>query len=331
MSFFRDLSTVSARGPLVAAVLAASALLAACGGGDQKETFQPNRIVAVGDENSLIDPDGRQYTVNNVATVATTNPNGISCINNPIWVEYVAADYGLPFGECRNAATAETKKYAVMAAQVGQTVAGASAALTAVSPALNGNDLVTVMVGSYDLLEIVGTNKTPNATERQAMGVAAYARGLQLGDLVLRTIGTGARILVSTVPYLSLAPIVATEGYDAQLLLALTTQFNDGLNKRMSEVPSGGGRNGAIIQTDQLINSYYTTTDSTTSLINRVNAACLTNGAPTPAAQLNTCTTTDVTAASPVYYLWSGRIQFGAITHNLLGNQAVQRIRANPL
>jgi hypothetical protein len=332
MSFFRDLSTVSARGPLVAAVLAASTLLAACGGGDQKETFQPNRIVTVGDENSLINPDGRQYSVNNIIPVTSTNPNGIACINNPIWVEYVAADYGLPFGECRGAATADTKKYALMLAQQGAKVADVAATLTTVSPALNGNDLVTLMAGAHDLLEMVEANPTPNATERTAMVNAATARGEALGDVVLAIIGTGARVLVSTVHKLGTTPAVAAQGLDGVLLNDMSSAFNNGLNARMATVPSGGGRNGAILEADQLVEAYYRNNDSSyTSIINRTTAACLTGGLPTPDAQLNTCTTTDSTTASPVYYLWAGRIQFGAITQGLLGQQAVQRIRANPL
>ncbi|ARN18947.1 hypothetical protein [Piscinibacter gummiphilus] len=331
MSFFRDLSIVSARRPLVATVLA-SALLAACGGGEQEETFQPTRIVAVGDENTLINPDGSQYSVNNVSVSATTNPNGVPCINNPIWVQYVAADYGLSFGECRGAATDATRKYAVMLAQVGQTVDQAAAALAGVSPALNQNDLVTLMVGSHDLLAIVGTNKTPNAADREAMITAAEKRGEALGDVVLNTIATGARILITTVPYLNTAPVVVAEGYDANLLYEMSTAFNDGLNARMSLVPGGGGRSGAIVEVDQLVNSYYLNSGAAYNAItNRVAAACQTAGAPTPDADLDTCKTTDVTTASPIYYLWAGRMQYGTITHGLLGQTALQRIRANPL
>lgn len=326
MSFFRDLSIVSARGPLVATVLA-SALLAACGGGEQEETFQPARIVAVGDENTLINADGSQYSMNNVNTVATTNPNGVGCINNPIWVQYVAADYGLSFGECRGEAK---KSSAVMLAAVGQTVAQAATALAGAG--LNGNDLVTLMVGSHDLLAIVGTNKTPNDADRQAMIAAAEARGEALGDVVLSTIATGARILVSTVPYLNTAPVVTAEGYDGNLLYEMSTAFNDGLNARMSQVPSGGGRNGAILEVDQLVNAYYLNAGAAYNAItNRVAAACQTNGAPTPDANLPTCETTDVSSTSPVFYLWAGRMQYGTITHGLLGQTAVQRIRANPL
>jgi hypothetical protein len=326
MSFFRDLSIVSARGPLVATVLA-SALLAACGGGEQEETFQPARIVAVGDENTLINPDGSQYSMNNVNTVATTNPNGIGCINNPIWVQYVAADYGLSFGECRG----ETKKNsALMLATLGQTVEQAAAALAGAG--LNGNDLVTLMVGSHDLLAIVGTNKKPTAAEADVMIKEARKRGVLLGDLVLNTIATGARILVSTVPYLNTAPFVAAEGYDGNLLYEMSTEFNNGLNDRMGDVPSGGGRNGAILEVDQLVNAYYLNAGSAYNAItNRLAAACQTSGAPTPDAGLPGCETTDISAASPIFYLWAGRLQYGTITHGLLGQTAVQRIRANPL
>ena len=150
--------------------------------------------------------------------------------------------------------------------------------------------------------------------------------------MVLNTIATGARILITTVPYLNTAPVVAAEGYDANLLYEMSTAFNDGLNARMSLVPSGGGRSGAIVEVDQLVNSYYLNSGAAYNAItNRVAAACQTAGAPTPDADLDTCTTTDVTTASPIYYLWAGRMQYGTITHGLLGQTALQRIRANPL
>ena len=216
-------------------------------------------------------------------------------------------------------------------ASVGQTTAQASAALAGAG--LNGNDLVTLMVGSHDLLAIVGDNKTPTAAEAEVMIDAARKRGEALGDVVLATIATGARILWTTVPYLNTAPIVTAEGYDGNVLYQMSIAFNNGLNNRVSTVPSGGGRNGAIVEVDQLVNAYYLNAGAAYNAItNRVAAACLTAGVPTPDADLDTCTTTNVTPeTSPLFYLWAGRIQYGAITHGLLGQTAVQRIRANPL
>jgi hypothetical protein len=46
-----------------AAAIAATALLASCGGG-QVEPFSPTRVLAFGDELSTIEADGRRYSIN---------------------------------------------------------------------------------------------------------------------------------------------------------------------------------------------------------------------------------------------------------------------------
>src|SRR5437763_1751343 len=89
------------------AVLAATLLAAACGGGEQSSHFHASRILAFGDESSLIvDPagtgNGSKYTVN--ATVSATDPS-ILCTSNPLWIQGVANNYGLVFPECNTGAT----------------------------------------------------------------------------------------------------------------------------------------------------------------------------------------------------------------------------------
>lgn len=332
MSLPRALST-----PLAAAtVLASALLLAACGGGDQKETFQPTRIVAFGDENTLIAPTGRQYSVNNLTPIATTNPNGVPCRNNPIWVQYVASDYGLPFAVC----TAEAERpTALMRASVGATVASVQQAidtLNASAAPLNSNDLVTLMVGTHDLLEIIGTNKTPNAAELETMRQAALARGRQAGALVQQVVARGARILFTTVPNLATAPLAqhlgaTNAGYNAAALQTLSVAFNDGLNLG-SQVPSGGGRNGAVLQVDSLVNVYRDNPETYTAVTERFKAACMADATTIMAdADLVNCTATATVDTAKFAYLWAGRVQFGTFTHGLLGQEAVARIRANPL
>ena len=80
------------------------------------------------------------------------------------------------------------------------------------------------------------------------------------------------------------------------------------------------------------MNAYYLNAGSAYNAItNRLVAACQTNGAPTPDADLPGCETKDISTTSPIFYLWAGRMQYGTITHGLLGQTALQRIRANPL
>ena len=59
------------RAALLAGVLA-SALLASCGGGEQVSTFTASRVIAFGDESSLINSNGSKYTVNALVSGSTT-------------------------------------------------------------------------------------------------------------------------------------------------------------------------------------------------------------------------------------------------------------------
>ena len=336
MFLFRDLSKVSA----AAAALASALLLTACGGGEQKETFQPTRIIALGDENSLIvSGTGRQYTLNNTV-VSAASPTGIACQNNAVWVQYVAADYGLPFAECGGAATERTN--ALMRATNGGTVATVQAAINTINASaapINSNDLVTMMVGTHDLLEIMGTNLNPTAAQLSAMGDQAEARGVAAGGLVQQIVARGARILFTTIPDLGTAPIAVTGytngGYNPAALHELSFRFIEGLNLG-SVLPNGGGRNGAVLQVDSLINVYRNNADQYTSFTNRIAPACTTGSGTTlaimdDAALPTDCIATSTTDTTRLYYLWSGRVQFGTYTHGLLGQEAVARIRANPL
>ncbi len=86
-----------ARAVVGAGVLAVAALLASCGGGSQVETFHPSRVIAFGDEFSVINPNGSKYTVNALAAGSTTQ---FDCGSNPIWIQMLAVSYGLVFPQC---------------------------------------------------------------------------------------------------------------------------------------------------------------------------------------------------------------------------------------
>ena len=88
---------------LGAAALAATLLVAACGGNGEPETrFHATRVIAFGDESSLIvdtrnNGNGSKFTVN--ATVSETDQT-LVCGANAVWSQSVAASYGLFFPEC---------------------------------------------------------------------------------------------------------------------------------------------------------------------------------------------------------------------------------------
>ena len=329
MNRFGDLSKVSARTRLLAAVLGA-AMLASCGGGEQEETFQPDRIVTFGDENTLILPNGYQYTVNNPTAATSTTVAVAPCANSPIWVEYVAATYNLNFAECSGVAPrANAQMKATLGATI-PTVATAVSTFNAATP-LNGKDLVTLMVGSHDLKALYESYTTPS-TSQAALVSAAESLGEDLGKVVLSVTGTGAKVLITTVPNLATSVWGLTQSDDNRATLAaMVTAFNDGLNAKISEISNGGGRNGAVLEVDQEVEKYrrdYNNAYSTFTV--KTTAACLTTGGATMAdADLPTCLYN--TANTNYYYLWAGSMQFGLLTHATLGSVAVTRIRANPL
>ncbi|KQV91529.1 hypothetical protein [Rhizobacter sp. Root1221] len=316
MKFARDLSKISARTRLAAALFGA-VLLASCGGGEQEEKFQASRIVTFGDENSLIRPDGTQYTVNNTS-VATAAP----CATSPIWVQRVAGEYGLTFGECTNTAA---RPSAVMRAVKESKVADVAAAVAATP--LQSGDLVTLMVGAYDVIEITAGTANPDSSQLAAMNAAAFERGRAFGSVVLAVTATGAKVLFTTVPDLGLAPLGLRNVQNATALSQLSRSFNNGLIDRVSEDSTGGGRNGAVLEVDQQVERYRRNIDAAYSgFTNYTDAACNTAGVPFEVDDLPTCTT--IANAS---YLWAGNIQFGLLTHSQLGSDAVGRLRANPL
>ena len=81
------------------AVFAAAALLAACGGGDQVDPFKPTRVLAFGDELSVIEADGRKYSINAFKQITATDgtvtddPTTLDCARNPLWVQNVASSF----------------------------------------------------------------------------------------------------------------------------------------------------------------------------------------------------------------------------------------------
>ena len=65
----------------------ACALLASCGGGNQASSYFATRVLAFGDESSVINADRSKYTVNALSTSGTTT--SLDCTTNPIWIQAV--------------------------------------------------------------------------------------------------------------------------------------------------------------------------------------------------------------------------------------------------
>jgi outer membrane lipase/esterase len=301
--------------------MAALSMLAACGGGtEQIEPFSPTRIIALGDESSLITPDGKKHTIN--ALNATTGV--LECENNPIWVQRLASSFGLVFAECNPSKVAAPQ--GLMRAQAGATVAGLKLQIDSVLAAgIGPRDLITVLVGVNDVLELYA--KYP-AQSKDALLGEARARGKALGDQVNRLADANGRIILSTLPDMGFSPIaVADSKLDAtraQFLTDLTREFN--LEMRVKII--NDGRLIGLVLTDentQVIARY----PSSFGISNLADAACL----ATPA--MPDCTTKTLTPAATKdnswnSYLWATDRLYGPAGHAQIGQMAATRARNNP-
>src|SRR5699024_7201947 len=152
------------------------------GGGDQVNQFRPARVIAFGDENSFITPQGRKFTVNFVTPdTATPTPTTPDCAQHPIWVQIVAGRYGLSFPECPGVGDASRSTIRAVAGsgvdgvrtQVDAFLAGSA---EHPADAFQGNDLVTVMTGASDIRALAD-----DVAQGRVSGGDALALASQLG------------------------------------------------------------------------------------------------------------------------------------------------------
>lgn len=313
-------------------------MLASCGGGTQIEAFVPARVIAFGDEASLIEVGGAKYTVNGVKFDTTVSPSVpadpkvADCTANQIWVQQLAYSYGLAFGRTVDGVDEDrcpgtvTNRNGVMMAQAGVGVAGVTTQVTnfLAGNAFAGNDLVTVMVGMHDVIDALD-QADPIAAVEQA--------GTQVGAEVVRITDRGAKVIVSTIPDLGLTPYaiareVSNPGSIAQLS-DLTKRFNTSLRLKLQDVRDGG-RAAGLVLADELVLS-MSRFPATYGLINITQGVCST---ALPGCDMTTLLTTLNPVPAATSYgndcLWADETHLGPNAQNRLGALAVSRARNNP-
>jgi outer membrane lipase/esterase len=306
------------RSLLVATVLAAATLLASCGGGGRIEDFQPKRIMAFGDESSLITSEGKKYTVN-----ALTSTKTIDCDSNPIWVQSLASTFGLVFAECNpdNVIAPTGKIYA----KAGALVADLKIQLDTffATGGFNSKDLVTVMAGANDVLEIYAQYPQQGLDTLKAL---AAKRGGELATQVNRIANADGRVIVVTLPDLGLTPYALNERDTkpdtnrSELLTELVSAFNTEMRLNIIN----DGRLIGLVLGDEMVQSIVKY-PSSYGYANVTEAVCLTT------VVLPECTSnTLVTDGSTSTWLWADSTRLSPAGHSRLGTLAINRATNNP-
>lgn len=303
-------------GKALVMVVTAAALWACGGGTSQQVAYQPQRLIVLGDENSVLTSSGRKYTVN-----ALDASDAIDCASNPLWVQTVAASFAFVFPECNP--TNSLTPNATMRAAVGAKVDDVKSQIDAqvANGGFTNKDLVTVLAGGNDVLALYA--QYPARTE-EALIADARAAGERLAAQVNRVIGLGPRVLLSTVPDMGLTPYALAQkasntGVDRA---ALITRLTAALNGRLRVGIVNDGRLIGLVLGDEaaqvmvIAPSAFGLTDATT-------AACTT--------ALPDCTTkTLVQGATATSHLWADSTRMGVALQNRIGLLAQQRAVNNP-
>ncbi|TAG26651.1 MAG: hypothetical protein EAZ37_08240 [Burkholderiales bacterium] len=195
---------------VLAAGLALSALLAACGSGSTFEPLVPTRVISFGDGLSDINPTAR-FTVND----GTVN----------IWVKRVATNYGKTItssispgglGFARGGARVNTPGTNPISDQIGAFL---------VANTIGASDLIIVDAGVAELAALAAANSND-----VALAAAAGLAGRALATEVLRlTAAGGKHVVIANAPDLGKSPLATTAPARVAGLTTATRAFNDGL------------------------------------------------------------------------------------------------------
>jgi len=318
-----NLNVTGWRAGLLGAGAAMAVLLAACGGGEQVQEFRATRVFAFGDETSVINADGTKYSIN-----ALTTAGAIDCANNPLWVQSIAALYGLVFPQCNpNAVPGPVSRiYATVGARV------ADISLQIDQQVANGGfaagDLATVLVGANDIIDQfqqypgVGEDQLNANLEQSANDLAGQVN--RLADL-------GVKVIIVTAPDMGLTPFAGDPaGTNAALLSRLSSHFNIKMRRGIYN----DGRRIGLVLLDEYIG---TVRKFGLGFVNSTLAACLPS-APLPNCNPNTLGT-DAAAvpppatpasASAATWLWADDRHLTPGGQNSLAQLAAQRAQNNP-
>ncbi len=314
-----------------AAMAAMTALLASCGGSSNGlVAFVPARILVLGDQSSVIAADGSKYTINAVNADGTVN-----CVSNPIWTQILASSYGLVFPECPGASATAAPTSRILA-QAGATAGGSgvidltqqvSRQLELPADAGGGitsSDMVTVLVGVNDIVAAFERFEAGAISEAE-MATLAEQAGVAIATQVNRVANAGGKVIVSTVPDVSVTPYGRSKGVDGMARLSYLTSRVNG--KLLINIDNDGRKIGLIELNPYLISVVGNPAGH--GYVNVRDAACV------PLDALKCTTTTlqanpDGTPAGPFTWLWASELQLSPGGHGQLGSLASTRAHNQP-
>jgi len=310
--------------------VAAALLLASCGGGTQVDHFTPGRLLAFGDESSVITSTGAKYSINGYNVDANNAPTTINCNVNPIWIQFVSGIYNLVFAGCNTDGATPTAR---TLAQPNATVGDVTDQITQFSSgdSISGRDMVTLQAGAND---IVGLYKQFPGLDANALQSAAWNAGNALGAQVIRLTDLGAKVIVATAPDMGLSPFAAKEEAAnpgrAAFLTALSFQFNAALRLKLEEVKNGGKSVGLVVFDERLqdmARNYPNYGLVSTNVAACTDAAVLPNCSTTTLKKVPDSGSVDATSSN---FLWADDLHFGPTAHYQLGSMAASRANNNP-
>jgi len=314
-------------------LLAVAALAASCGGGDQVSTFKASRVIAFGDETSVIvdagnTGNGRKYTVN--STLSESDPT-IECRFNQLWIQRVAGIYNLVFPECNHGATAVAAPSSRIRAFAGARAADLSAQIDAqlAESSFRDGDMATVLIGQNDILALYA--QYPGVGEDQ-LSVAAEAAGVEVGTQVNRLADAGVRVLIATIPDTGVTPFAAKErvAHTDTDRKALLTRLASRLNAKIRATIMNDGRKIGLILLDEVVSTIGKFQGLSGFTNNNTGACDLTKSTLTPPSSLDCTTLTLISGAGPNSFLWADDFHLSSGGQSTFGDLAALRAENNP-
>jgi lysophospholipase L1-like esterase len=351
MNFRIDLwSAAALRRGLVAVSVVGSVLLASCGGSVSSQEFAPKRMLVFGDEASVLtggspapSRDAKKYTIN-----ALDANSELDCRLNLLWVQWLASNYNFVFSECNfNNAAVTAFNYATAGAKVADAVGQVNVWLSQ-GNSFGPTDLVTVMVGQNDIIEIYEAYKAL-PTDQQTLDAqnaavtAALNRGKTLAALFTNVITNSsnkkARALYVVIPDVGKTPYGLSQPDGGTLLSRMTFGLKsyEGFNLGLRDNIANNGRSLGLVDGYNLFFNLTNNTDNfanNNGIVDLTDAGCLEANQPAynPDAPNAYCSSSTLVnnANGSAYYLWADQTHFGIQAHFLLGDRARFLVENNP-